>query len=185
MSSQGLIIKSDITSIIPRGKVWADYKRNRVVYSSEEHLFNRSTIKFVEGVRCRVTSLFFSSKNLEINIDALVNSNAIKINEFLKRVITPDAPFTGYSNGKRAIAGLTQLFKEQLKATLAEGKPGHRLLLNEEAYKVTCDIVSIGPDPYTYEGTNYIEFRWYAESVRDGKDRRRPIVHVYNSQVKK
>lgn len=185
MLSDGKITTSDVNSIIPKGKVWSRQKHKDLPYETdEERLFNEAFTMNVEGTRRRATAVIFTKADLHKSIGTLINQNTILVNSFLRRIISPRAPFFGHKNGKCAVTTLTQKFRNELKATLSEGKPGYKLLTEGEAYAVTCYFVATGPDSSTFEGTTNLELRWYAESLRDGKGHKRPIVHVFSSGVK-
>ena len=185
MLSKENISINQVNSVIPKGRNWirSGYEDFRYL-DEEERLFNNVFIKVIEGQRHRCTKLSFTKEHLRDDVGSLLNENTVLVNSFLRRVISPRAPFFNYKNGRAAVTALTQQFRNELNTTLTKNAPGYRLLKDGEAYQISCYFVATGPDSSTFEGSTSMELRWYAESIRDGKEHLRPLVFSYCSKLK-
>ena len=149
----------------------------------EERLFNNAFIKLIHGQRHRCTKISFTKEHLRKDIEVLLDDSTVPINSFLKRVVGPSFISPNYRSERSVVAALTQQFRRELKSTLSKDTPGYRLLKENEAQRVSCYFIASGPDSSTFEGSFNLELRWYAESIRDGRERLRPIVFSYCSRV--
>lgn len=150
---------------------------------AEEDFFNKSSVRVITSDKARCGEIHIQTGDSEESYESIEQNYVALVNNILKRIISTEVPFPGYTSGKKAIKSLTEKFKKEFKACIHPSTNTGRMLVNKDIGTVICVIAVSGIDKSTFEGAYAVEFHWKAEYFQNGEVRRKPIIHCYNSQT--
>lgn len=160
-------------------------KRRRREAKIEEHFFNNSFLKHVNGEKRRCGEIIFTETFPDYEVEKHTESEVKVFKSILNRIVGQDKEYPIVGKGKKFITALTERFKKELKFTVSEDSFIGNKLKNKDIGKVSCILVTYGPETCTFEGIYHVELMWYAEYLEKGNIVVRRIVHTYNSKTDK